>query len=396
MHVCFISQEYPPDTGWGGIGSYTYEMAHGLVDAGHRVTVIARAATKRGVWEDEGVIVHRIFPTPDWGRFRGLWRLNHVWPGFAWSAMRRVREVHRSTPIDVVESAENRADGFFLSFFPASPPRVVRLHTAWIFVDQLNGVHPSFKKRLIYAQEKWTIRRAHAVTAPSKAVVDLTSSWVKFRAQTYVVPNPVNTVTFSPDCNRNSGEILFAGRLEQRKGLRTLIEVVPEVLRRCPGTSFRFVGADGRDEAGRSWRDQVMQKVPASDRSRIRFEHVRRAELVERYQQAAVSVLASEWENFPYAVLESMACETPVVATNVGGLPEFVENGVTGLLIPPNQPPALADALCAMVSDEARRREMGRQARKMVEERFSTACVVPRMISAYSNVLKAPRSAPLG
>src|SRR5262249_13859077 len=96
MHICFLSQEDPPETGWGGIGAYTYEMAHGLARAGHRVTVISLAAGPETVKRVGGVEVHRVRPRPDWARWKGLWRLNHVWPGFAWSAALRLREVHRS------------------------------------------------------------------------------------------------------------------------------------------------------------------------------------------------------------------------------------------------------------------------------------------------------------
>ena len=179
LHICFLSQEYPPDTGWGGIGSYTYDMAHALVQAGHRVTVIARAEGGERIADDQGIEVHRIQPAPCWDRMRVLWRLNRVWPGFAWAAMRRLRTIHQRTPVQIVEAGECRADGFFVRWIPKPRPHAItRLHLAWIFVDRQNAIAPDLKKRLTYWLEKQSILRADAITAPSAAVVELTRTWL--------------------------------------------------------------------------------------------------------------------------------------------------------------------------------------------------------------------------
>jgi glycosyltransferase involved in cell wall biosynthesis len=394
LHVCFVSHEYPPETGWGGIGSYTYEMAHGLVRAGHRVTVISSAERREQVLDDGGVTVHRVLAAPDLASARGLWRLQGVWPGFAWSAMRRFREIQARSKIDLIEAPEGRADGVFIAQLRRRPPLVVRLHTAWIFVDRLNDVHPDRKKKLVYALEKRTIRRADALTAPSNAMVRLTSTWVKDDSQAFVVPNPVDTNAFKAGGRRSPDEILFAGRLEQRKGLPALVAAVPQVLQSCPNASFRFVGADGTDGAGDSWRARLLRDVSPSSRSRIHFEQVGRQEMVAVYQRAGVCVLPSSWENFPYVLLEAMSCETPVVATAVGGLPEMIDDGKTGLLVSPNQPGALTEALCAMVGDQVRSQQMGKRARIKVIEAFSTERIVPKMVETYNAVLKAKGSVP--
>lgn len=396
LHVCFISQEYPPETGWGGIGAYTHEMAHGLARAGQRVTVISLA--ERGqerVTRIDGVEVHRIRRGPNWERVRGMWRLNRVWPGFAWSATRRLREVHHQHPVDVIEAAECRADSLFTPLLgPRRPAVVVRLHTPWIIVDRLNGVAPDRKKRFIYWQEARAIRGADVVTAPSQAVVDLTGNWVLLRRRAVrVIPNPVNAQMYSPaDVESATAEVLIVGRLEQRKGAGLLAEAVPHVLRRCPHGTFRFVGSDGVDANGRSWRERLLEGVSAADRTRVHFEHVSRDALVERYRRAAVCVLPSVWENFPYALLEAMSCGVPVIGTCTGGLPELIEDGVSGFVIPPADPAALTESLCRLLEDGDLRRRMGRAARQRVEERFSVESVVPQMLDVYWAVREGSRS----
>ncbi|MBK9713250.1 MAG: glycosyltransferase family 4 protein [Kouleothrix sp.] len=388
LHICFISQEYPPDTGWGGIGSYTYEMAHGLVQAGHRATVIARAVGQERVLNDAGVEVHRLLPAPDWNRLRGAWRMNKIWPGFAWAAMRRVRQIHARTPVDVVEAAECRGDGVFLPWIRRHPALITRLHTAWIFVDRMNLIQPDRKKRLTYYLERQAIEHATAITSPSQAMVELTNTWLSLGEKDInIVPNPVNCGTFSPGSAPRKQEVLFVGRLERRKGVEMLVRALPHVLSRCPEATFRFIGSDGPDPYGRSWRERLVSGLTSAERAQVYFEQVPRDALIDRYRRAAICVMPSGWENFPYGLLEAMSCGTPVVATRAGGLPELVEHGVTGLLVEPGDSLGLADALCDLLEHAGRREELGRNARTQVEASLSVERVVPRMIDVYQAAL---------
>ncbi|MGP0064403.1 MAG: glycosyltransferase [Isosphaeraceae bacterium] len=95
--------------------------------------------------------------------------------------------------------------------------------------------------------------------------------------------------------------------------------------------------------------------------------------------RARMFVLPSRSEGIPLTVLEAMACGLPVVATRVGGLPEVVDDGVTGLLVPPADPAALAEAMVAIWDDPDRRDRMGRDGRRRAEERFD----VRRMVAQY-------------
>jgi glycosyltransferase involved in cell wall biosynthesis len=366
-------------------------MAHALVTAGHRVSVIARAVDQQSVADDNGVEVHRVLPGPDWSRMRVLWRLNGYWPGFAWAAMRRLTSIHHRTPVNIVEAPECRADGFFLLRLPGRPRIVTRLHTAWIFVDRQNGIVPDLRKRFVYWQEKQCIRLADAVTAPSAAMVELTRSWLRLTEERVsVLANPLNTRSFSPNGSDRTREIVFVARLERRKGIATVARIVPELLKRYPGHDvlFRFLGADTIDCTGRFWREQILTSVPDAERTRVQFEQLARPDLTGRYRKAYVCVLPSLWENFPYALLEAMACGTPVVATTVGGLPELIDHGGSGLLVPPDDPEALTTALCTLLDDPALRDEMGRNARQRVENRFSTERVLPEMLRVYRGVVQ--------
>ena len=384
MHICYISQEYPPETGWGGIGSYTYEMAHALARLGHRVSVVSRAIHEESVHLSDGVEVHRVSPSPRWDSVPALWRFNRIWPGFAWAAMRRIRKISREHTIDIVEAAEGRADGFFVSYLLGRPKLVTRLHTARIFIDRFNGVGAKQGGYREYWLEKQSISRANLVTAPSNAVINLTKTWLPLRAKTTVmVPNPIDGASFLPSSTSRTSTILFSGRLERNKGAETIREAIPLLLNRFPSLEFRFIGSDAMDRDGQTWRSKIFASLDPVQQTKVRFEEMPRAALVQAYQEAAVCILPSTWENSSYTLLEAMACATPVVACNSGGSPELIEDGVSGFLIPVNDASALVARLSELLTTPALRKAMGENARRRIEESFSVERVLPKMMAAY-------------
>ena len=107
-------------------------------------------------------------------------------------------------------------------------------------------------------------------------------------------------------------------------------------------------------------------------------------EVVQLYSHAAVFACPSVYEPFGLINLEAMACETPVVASAVGGILEVVEDGKTGVLVEPGRPEALAAAIRGVLADPARGRAMGRAGRLRVEAQFSWASVAERTREVYA------------
>ena len=108
-------------------------------------------------------------------------------------------------------------------------------------------------------------------------------------------------------------------------------------------------------------------------------------------QRASVAVLASHSEGMPVSLMEAGACELPVVATRVGGIPELVQDGVTGLLTPPGDARALAHALERILTDPRLRIEMGQAARRRIEVHFSLEVQVDRLLALWSEVFSGCR-----
>jgi glycosyltransferase involved in cell wall biosynthesis len=164
--------------------------------------------------------------------------------------------------------------------------------------------------------------------------------------------------------------------LREAKG----IEVLLEAARTVPNAYFLIIGDGPKAE---EWRQAAESNGVAS---RIRWAGYRTDvdALLAGCDLLAHPTLS---DAFPTVLLEAMAAGLPIVASNVGGIPEIVEPQVTGLLVPAGDANALAAAVDAMLSDRARAREMGRRARELALERFSTAAWMERLSAVYADVL---------
>ena len=106
------------------------------------------------------------------------------------------------------------------------------------------------------------------------------------------------------------------------------------------------------------------------------------------WQRADIAVLTSENEGMPVSLMEAAACGVPAVAPAVGGIPELVEHGVTGLLTARGDARGFADALQQLIEDPGRRVQMARAARARIDERFSLKAQVDRLLAVWSEVLR--------
>ena len=209
----------------------------------------------------------------------------------------------------------------------------------------------------------WIVRRARVVVCVSEALAEAAR-----RCGGRDVRTIPNGVALPADLGREAEpeEILFAGRLSPEKG-------IPELLAATESLNL-VVAGDG----------------PLRDLVPDALGFVPHDELERLYERAAVVVLPSYREGLPICVLEAMAHGRPVVASAVGGIPELVENGVTGYLVEPGDVAGLRAAIERLLADPALRRRMGRAARERVAERCSWDRVTAATLDAYG----VPRELP--
>ena len=174
------------------------------------------------------------------------------------------------------------------------------------------------------------------------------------------------------------------GRLELEKGHPTLLEAWPLVLEQVPGAYLIIVGEGSRQSALRQIaREQGIER------------HViftgRRDDIPAVTASLDVAVLPSYREAQGLTILEAMAMSRPVVASNVGGIPEMVRDGVTGLLVPPCDPPALAAAIVRLLQDHQLADTLARAGHDLVHDRFCIQLMVNAVQELYDEGARAVR-----
>ena len=392
LHICFVSREFPPETGWGGIGSYVHEISIALAELGHRVSVISQAVDSERTEQVDGFTVHRVFPAAMLAKVPYLWRYNHPLPSFALAASRRFKEIHAAAPISVVEAAEFNAESLFLHRSHC-PPVVVRLHTSRHTVAEINGRKP---ERLLCWYEKRVIRRADALTSPSHAVIGRTFEDLGLpRREVFVIPNPLHTDRFTaPRWRRKSNRIVFIGRLERGKGVVLITECLPSLLRSAPAIEFWFAGSDSHID-GTPSTEYIRARVPSELHNRIHFTRVPRQDLPLFLSEAALALFPSVWENFPYALLEAMACGTPAVVSKRGGLVEIVDDEIDGIHLRDYDPECLRETILRVLASPDLLGRLAERARDKVTRLCDPARIGRQMAQFYNDVISGggPRSA---
>jgi glycosyltransferase involved in cell wall biosynthesis len=169
-----------------------------------------------------------------------------------------------------------------------------------------------------------------------------------------------------------------------------LIQALPRIIKHHPKTLAIFVGPDY--SFGSDLKSYTKVLVEKATRLKIRDHTIFKGFVPENllrsyYNAADVSVCSSNWpEPFGKVIIEAMAYEKPVIASKVGGVPEIIQGGINGLLVPPNSFEALADAIIYLLDNPRIGEAIGRKARECVEENYSFPRVSGRCLQIYSDV----------
>jgi glycosyltransferase involved in cell wall biosynthesis len=193
------------------------------------------------------------------------------------------------------------------------------------------------------------------------------------------IPNPVS-LPLRVSQAREPGLVVFAGRCEASKGIFDLLEAAGVLRAQVPGLRIECAG-DG--DLGKVQRYAASMNLAARVKMRGWLAREASEQLLSR---AAVFVLPSYAEGLPMSVLEAMAAGCPVVATNVGGIPDLITNGVDGLLVPPGDPDALAAALQRILRDHAFAQQLGNAARQTIANRYTAERSLERLEQMYAGL----------
>jgi glycosyltransferase involved in cell wall biosynthesis len=395
MRVLLLNYEYPPIG--GGAGVATQALARGLASRGVRVDVITGGerdeCESEVLWDghapEEGLLTVYRLKT----RRAGVHQAGMLGAAsYLRAALPLIRARLRDEHYDLIHVFFSLPTGALLPFLRLGrTPVIVSLRGS--DVPGYDPCHRSLHRahRLLRPLTRWIWRRATRVIAVCESLGRLalrTDPSLEYS----VIPNGVDLGRFRPPATRRPRRAqpvrcIAVARLVERKGLGDLIQAIASLER--GRFALEIVGSGPDEEMLRE-----LAKLLGVEREVTFAGPVDRSELPNRYRQADIFTLAPWGEAFGNVFAEAMASGLPIVGSTVGGVPELVEHGRNGYLVPPREPIALAAAIRLLADNPERRAEIGRHNRAQAEANLTWARATTRYLAVYHGVLRRAPARP--
>jgi phosphatidyl-myo-inositol dimannoside synthase len=395
--VVMVATSYPRFPG-DGVGSFMEPIAKGVAARGHEVHLVApwHPAIRRGR-EEDGVWFHffHYAPVASWNVFgyaAGMradtrvrpiaWAMAPAALAAGWLKAWRVANKKRAT---VVHGHWVVPGGVIAAAAAGARPCVVSLHGSDVYVAE--------RSALARRAARYAFGRAAWITACSADLASRAGALGADPARTEVLPYGIDTTRFAPDASARHavrrelgvGEaplVFAAGRLVRKKGFEYLVDAARLLAASRPALRVVIAGdGDLRGELAARARDLGSTVLLLGNRPQD--EVGRLAAAADVVAVPSVHDEAGNVDGLPNVALEALATATPVVATRTGGLPQAIEDGVTGRLVPERDAAALAAALGELLGDRGRARALGEAARVRMVRHFGWARFAERLEAIY-------------
>jgi glycogen synthase len=387
LSIALLSRGIPPETRGGGVGRYTYDLARGLHELGHRVTVVTESPV---ALRHEALDFAIAGVTPVVLPQTGLRHLPVLSGNLAYAqgVLDFVRSRTGEDSFDVIHASSWGLEGLGVALW-GRVPLVLLLVTPLERVMEAEGWKRTEDLAANIVLDQWVVEHAARVCAPSNGVLQTYQARGVASAPpaVHVVPLGIapgnGQASLRPTRRRR---VLFVGRLERRKGIETLLEALPGVLSRHPDWECDLVG-DRSVPAGPG--ETFEQRFTARHAGapwlpRVRFRGVvDDRDLQDYYAGADLFVAPSLYESFGLIYLEAMQYGVPVIGCRTGGVPDVVMDGDHGLLVPPGDAVALEAALDRLMEDDELRRRLGANGATRVRGEMTHRALAERMVIQY-------------
>ncbi len=353
---------------WGGQERRTFAEAIEFKKKGHRVILAVQPGSALGKFGKEAGIEVREIGMRNRDILKAFFRLL--------SLIRRER-------VDIVNTHSSK-DSWIASFAARVAYRPMLIRTRHVSIPIRN--HPfnivyKLPHRIITCGEKIRERMIEVNHFPREKVVS--------------IPTGVDVKRFDPERVKGNirkelgieGDAPLIGSISiirTEKGYPYLLEAAQEILKVKPKARFLIVGYEPKG-------DTLAQEVRKRGLEDKVIMPGLREDIPEILASLDLFVLSSLREGVPQGVAQALAMKKPVVATDVGGVPELVKDNQTGLLVPPADSEALAKAILELLEDKEKAKRLGENGRRLVEEKFSQESMIERIEDLYRELLKKRR-----
>lgn len=403
LNICYLTNEYYPDIR-GGIGKFVYILARETAKFGHQVHVITLTRDNiESVNFEENVWVHRIgvnkYPKSllEYDTVNDNFNENRM--NTLYSHYEEILKINKKCKVDIVQTPIWDSLGFY-ALFDSRFNLVVTLHTSMKTIFE--GVyHINEEVEFHIKVEEYLLNKSKFIVSNSKAIEKQYNQYYNdaCEGKTFLIPHGLEDMRKFVKNNKklsdNSDniEILFVGRLEYRKGIDIIFECIPYICKKYNNVIFRFCGDNtiNMPNSETTYKDYFLSKYNEFS-ERVIFEgYISDEEIIDRYSNCDIFIAPSRFESFGLIFLEAMIFSKPVIGTNIGGIPEVVENGVSGILIENENSEDLKNSLIKLIENKDIRENMGKNGRRIYEEKFTAEIMANKFIDYYKNILSCRR-----
>ena len=375
---------WPPGNSANGIVTYASYIIPALRNLGHDVFILT--------WDTNGTDEPRLSllgkfqkPLPFWNR--ALFRVastSALYHASARPFASAVRDLVERHGIEIIEIEE------FFGFSHAISnlnliPVVVRLHGPWFLTKRSEDT----RREML---ERRAISTADAVTSPSEHILNSVEHHYGLRLRrTLTFGNPIAAPSRQwrlSHCDTNS--LLFVGRFDQIKGGDLIIEAFGKLAEINPKLKLTFVGPD-HGVNGTKLLEYARSRLSSGALSRLTYTgQLSSDEVAELRPQHLITICASQFEVFRYTVLEAMAFGCPVVASNVGGIPEIIRSGQNGILFESQKVDQLVSSVQSLMDSPVLAEKLGSAARLSVDD-YRPGTMAASLAELYEQTIHAFR-----
>lgn len=400
MRICFVTTEYALHPPFGGIATYMRDAAHWLVSHGHEVHVVCiRRNGCIGDREDSGVCVHfvgpqRIKPRRVLRYASNLPRLSFLHEMYcgwdlvenslgAWLAVQRVAQ---KTPFDLIECTDFGGLAFW-GLWPVQRHRILLRGHGILHLDLPFAERPGGKFH--HYLEKQCAHRADFILTASEYLARSYKLELGVKSQQVAgLPYPFRVADLSSRLDGQRTQqgpltILYVGRIEYEKGADLLFSALRKVSSRLESFRALLIGA-----AVGEFKTKLETFLSENHRWVSYLGSLPQHDVFQHMSEADILVLPSRTDTLPRSLIEALSFGLPQIATNIGGIPEIVEDGVTGLLVEPDDPDALAEAILKLCASPDMRTRMQQNSRARALEKFEITKVMAKQVHIYQALIE--------
>ncbi|PER50993.1 glycosyl transferase family 1 [Bacillus thuringiensis] len=376
-NILMISHDYYPNI--GGVAVYVEEMSKALSKMGHKVTILSQYRSEG--WRIQKTYNNniRVFRVPI-SRLRKLDDLQYIY------RMRKlIVKLQKSEKVDVIHWHTLNKDAKVMMNIHVSGLEVYTNHLSWF--------------RMLYNQGEYSkiyslIKKPDYIICPSRETEKMSIKLFGDKKTRYL-PNGVNPDEFYTNVQqgiemrktigipKQNKVILTTNRMEPIKGMQYFIDAIPNILKYHPNTTIVILG-DGSHKRG------LMDRVNSQniDRSKVIFlGKVPNTEIKNWMNAADIYVQPSLMEGCSIAIIEAMSCSKAIIASNVGGNPDIICDGVTGMLVEPMSSAEIQEAVTYLLNNPQKIQEYGMKARITVESELNWVSLANQLTILYEKRL---------